>query len=131
MAAPVGCSRRSCSRSPTRHARWCLRAQPRRRHLRLRRRVLRGDAGQHPRRRPGVARRIAAEFRHWSAIDVDVLGVRDRSDGHAFAALERKRLLGILGERAAELGVDLRFSTEAPTWTPCAATTTWSSPPTA
>ncbi|ALE84815.1 bifunctional salicylyl-CoA 5-hydroxylase/oxidoreductase [Pseudonocardia sp. HH130629-09] len=57
---------------------------------------------------------IAAEFRHWSAIDVDVLGVRERSDGHAFAALERKRLLGILGERAAELGVDLRFSTEAP-----------------
>ncbi|MEJ8279935.1 bifunctional salicylyl-CoA 5-hydroxylase/oxidoreductase [Pseudonocardia spirodelae] len=58
--------------------------------------------------------RIAAEFRHWSAIDVDAFGVRERSDGHAFAALERKRLLGILGERAAELGVALRFSTEAP-----------------
>ncbi|WP_226358003.1 bifunctional salicylyl-CoA 5-hydroxylase/oxidoreductase [Pseudonocardia sp. ICBG601] len=58
--------------------------------------------------------RISAEFRHWSAIDVDVLGARERSDGHAFAALERKRLLGILGERAAELGVDVRYCTEAP-----------------
>ena len=58
--------------------------------------------------------RIAAEFRHWSAIDVDFLGTWERSDGHAFAALERKRLLGILGERAVELGVDVRYSTEAP-----------------
>ncbi|MGW1681890.1 bifunctional salicylyl-CoA 5-hydroxylase/oxidoreductase [Saccharopolyspora sp. NPDC002376] len=58
--------------------------------------------------------RIAAEFRHWSAIDVDFLGTWERSDGHAFAALERKRLLAILGERAAELGVDVVYSTEAP-----------------
>lgn len=58
--------------------------------------------------------RIAAEFRHWSAIDVDFLGTWDRSDGHAFAALERKRLLAILGERAVELGVDVRYATEAP-----------------
>ncbi|MBP2365620.1 bifunctional salicylyl-CoA 5-hydroxylase/oxidoreductase [Pseudonocardia parietis] len=58
--------------------------------------------------------RIAAEFRHWSAIDVDAFGTWERSDGHAFAALERKRLLAILGERATELGVDLRYSTAAP-----------------
>jgi anthraniloyl-CoA monooxygenase len=58
--------------------------------------------------------RIAAEFRHWSAIDVDFLGATERSDGHAFGALERKRLLAILGERAAELGVDVRYRTEAP-----------------
>ncbi len=58
--------------------------------------------------------RISAEFRHWSAIDTDFLGVRERSDGHAFAALERKRLLAILGERARELGVDVRYRTEAP-----------------
>ncbi|MGW1678229.1 bifunctional salicylyl-CoA 5-hydroxylase/oxidoreductase [Saccharopolyspora sp. NPDC002376] len=58
--------------------------------------------------------RIAAEFRHWSAIDVDFLGSRERSGGHAFAALERKRLLGILGERATQLGVDVRYATEAP-----------------
>ena len=58
--------------------------------------------------------RIAAEFRHWSAIDVDFLGARERSDGHAFAALGRKRLLAILGERTRELGVDVRYRTEAP-----------------
>jgi anthraniloyl-CoA monooxygenase len=58
--------------------------------------------------------RIQAEFRHWSAIDVDFLGTVERSDGHAFAALERRRLLQILGERAVELGVDVRYSTEAP-----------------
>ncbi|GAA4881176.1 bifunctional salicylyl-CoA 5-hydroxylase/oxidoreductase [Actinomycetospora straminea] len=63
---------------------------------------------------PTSIERIQAEFRHWSAIDVDFLGTVERSDGHAFAALERKRLLQILGERAAELGVDVRYSTEAP-----------------
>ena len=63
---------------------------------------------------PESLRRIAAEFRHWSAIDVDFLGTWERSDGHAFAALERKRLLAILGERARELGVEVRYSTEAP-----------------
>ncbi len=58
--------------------------------------------------------RISAEFRHWSAIDTDFLGVRERSDGHAFAALERKRLLAILGERARELGADVRYRDTAP-----------------
>ncbi len=58
--------------------------------------------------------RIQAEFRHWSAIDTDFLGTVERSDGHAFAALERRRLLQILGERARELGVDVRYSTPAP-----------------
>ncbi|MDN5913811.1 MAG: bifunctional salicylyl-CoA 5-hydroxylase/oxidoreductase [Pseudonocardia sp.] len=62
---------------------------------------------------PESLQRIAAEFRHWSAIDVDFLGTWERSDGHAFAALERKRLLAILGERATELGVDVRYATEA------------------
>ncbi|WP_433803344.1 bifunctional salicylyl-CoA 5-hydroxylase/oxidoreductase [Actinomycetospora sp. CA-084318] len=64
---------------------------------------------------PTSIERIQAEFRHWSAIDTDFLGTVERSDGHAFAALERKRLLQILGERALELGVDVRYSTEAPT----------------
>ena len=63
---------------------------------------------------PASIERIQAEFRHWSAIDVDLLGTVERSDGHAFAALERTRLLQILGERAVELGVDVRYSTEAP-----------------
>lgn len=63
---------------------------------------------------PESIARIQVEFRHWSAIDVDFLGTTERSDGHAFAALERKRLLQILGERARELGVDVRYGTEAP-----------------
>ncbi|GAA4936708.1 anthraniloyl-CoA monooxygenase [Actinomycetospora succinea] len=63
---------------------------------------------------PESIERIQAEFRHWTAIDTDFLGTVERSDGHAFAALERKRLLQILGERAAELGVDVRYGTEAP-----------------
>ncbi len=58
--------------------------------------------------------RIAAEFRTWSAIDVELPGFSERSDGHAFAALERKRLLQILGERAVELGVDVRYQAVAP-----------------
>ena len=61
-----------------------------------------------------VAARMGKEYRHWSAIDVDHLGYVERSDGHAFAAMERKRLLQILGERAAELGVDVRYGTESP-----------------
>jgi anthraniloyl-CoA monooxygenase len=63
---------------------------------------------------PVVFARIAAEFRNWSAIDVEVDGFRERSDGHAFAALGRRRMLHILAERAIELGVDVRFSTTAP-----------------
>jgi anthraniloyl-CoA monooxygenase len=58
--------------------------------------------------------RIQAGFRHWSAIDTDFLGTVERSDGHAFAALERKRLLQILGERATELGVEVRYGTAVP-----------------
>lgn len=55
---------------------------------------------------------IAAQFRQWSAIDIDFLGYRERSDGHSFAALSRKVLLGILTDRARSLGVDLHFRTE-------------------
>lgn len=58
--------------------------------------------------------RMAAEFRSWSAIDTDFLGTSERSDGHAFAAFERKRLLQLLAERAQEVGVDVRFQTVAP-----------------
>jgi anthraniloyl-CoA monooxygenase len=57
---------------------------------------------------------IADRWRKWSAIDVDVRGFRERSDGHAFAALSRRDLLQILGQRATELGVDVRYETAAP-----------------
>ena len=55
---------------------------------------------------------IAARFRTWSAIDMDVKGFRERSDGHTFAALERRVLLGVLARRAEELGADLRFQAD-------------------
>ncbi len=58
--------------------------------------------------------RISSEWRKWSAIDIDFRGFQERSDGHAFAALSRKRLLQVLGERAVELGVDVRWQTPAP-----------------
>ncbi|MGW9345926.1 bifunctional salicylyl-CoA 5-hydroxylase/oxidoreductase, partial [Streptomyces albidoflavus] len=58
--------------------------------------------------------RIERLWRRWSAIDVTVNGVTERSDGHAFAALSRKQLLLVLAERAAELGVTLRHRTVAP-----------------
>lgn len=55
---------------------------------------------------------IARSFRHWTAIDLRFRGQEMRSDGHAFAALARTRLLGILTDRARALGVDVRIRTE-------------------
>ncbi|HEX5214055.1 MAG TPA: bifunctional salicylyl-CoA 5-hydroxylase/oxidoreductase [Vicinamibacterales bacterium] len=56
--------------------------------------------------------RITASFAHWDDIDVHV---RDRvisSSGHGFAGIARRQLLTILQQRAAALGVDLRFQAE-------------------
>ncbi len=54
---------------------------------------------------------IESRFRKWSAIDMDVMGYRERSDGHDFAALSRQELLRILADRADELGANLHFRT--------------------
>jgi anthraniloyl-CoA monooxygenase len=53
-------------------------------------------------------------FARWDAIDVIYGGELVRSHGHAFSAIARMRLLGILQERCRELGVDLTFRSEAP-----------------
>ena len=63
---------------------------------------------------PPTFARIASSFARWTDIDVQYRGTCQRSGGHGFSALERKLLLRILQERAAELGADLRFSTDAP-----------------
>ncbi|HET7328476.1 MAG TPA: FAD-dependent monooxygenase, partial [Nocardioidaceae bacterium] len=63
---------------------------------------------------PAVYRAMAAEFAVWDDIDVHVKGEVVTSGGHGFAAMSRKRLLQILQERCADLGVDVRFSTPAP-----------------
>ena len=57
-------------------------------------------------------RAITANFAHWDDIDVVVHGERITSGGHGFSGIARRTLLNILAERAAELGVSLRFATE-------------------
>src|SRR6266550_5390981 len=57
-------------------------------------------------------RAITDNFAHWDDIDVFVHGRRITSGGHGFSGIARKKLLNILQERAAELGVELRFCNE-------------------
>ena len=61
---------------------------------------------------PEVFTRIEEEFAYWPIMDVVHRGRTLRSGGHGFAALSRKRLLNLLSERAAELGVDVRYQNE-------------------
>ncbi|MGZ4330833.1 MAG: bifunctional salicylyl-CoA 5-hydroxylase/oxidoreductase, partial [Solirubrobacteraceae bacterium] len=56
---------------------------------------------------------IAEQFARWTDIDIHYRGTVTRSGGHGFAALGRRELLGVLQQRALELGVDIRFRTEA------------------
>lgn len=63
---------------------------------------------------PEIYRAMSAEFARWSDIDVRYKGQVLTSGGHGFAALGRKRLLQILQERCAALGVDVRYRTQAP-----------------
>ncbi|MEV3858601.1 bifunctional salicylyl-CoA 5-hydroxylase/oxidoreductase [Streptomyces sp. NPDC050095] len=63
---------------------------------------------------PVVYASLRDEFVRWDDIDVVHRGVRHTSGGHGFAALGRRRLLEILQGRCRQLGVDLRFRTEAP-----------------
>ncbi|WP_405487857.1 FAD-dependent monooxygenase [Streptomyces sp. NBC_00096] len=57
---------------------------------------------------------LSAEFVRWDDIDVVHRGRPLTSGGHGFAALGRRRLLEILHERCAGLGVRLRFRSRAP-----------------
>ena len=58
---------------------------------------------------------LTESFKQWGEIEVrHFSGARIVSGGHGFAAASRRRLLEILTDRATELGVDLRFSTEIP-----------------
>ncbi|MGH3380448.1 MAG: FAD-dependent monooxygenase, partial [Actinoallomurus sp.] len=62
------------------------------------------------------------EFARWDDIDVHYRDTVLTSGGHGFAAMSRKRLLGILQARCAELGVPIEFRTEAPDVTALART---------
>jgi anthraniloyl-CoA monooxygenase len=55
---------------------------------------------------------IVDSFHHWDDIDVHIHGAMIRTGGHGFAGIERKRLLNILQERAASLGVEQSFQHE-------------------
>jgi anthraniloyl-CoA monooxygenase len=55
---------------------------------------------------------ITDSFYHWDDIDVHFRGTTIRSGGHGFCGISRKRLLNILQERAASLGVAQRFEFE-------------------
>jgi len=61
-----------------------------------------------------IYRRMEREFARWDDIDVHYRGETITSGGHGFAAMSRKRLLEILQERCAELGVVVQFRAEAP-----------------
>jgi anthraniloyl-CoA monooxygenase len=57
---------------------------------------------------------MTAEFARWDDIDIHYRGEVITSGGHGFAAMSRRRLLTILRERCAELGVVVHTRTEAP-----------------
>lgn len=61
---------------------------------------------------PISAKTIKDEFIHWDMIDCFVKGEVERSDGHGFIGLGRKRMLQLLYDRAKELGVSLHFEHE-------------------
>ena len=62
---------------------------------------------------PPTAQCILDAFNHWDDIEVRFEGRRIRSGGHGFCGIGRQRLLNILQHRCADLGVELRFESEA------------------
>ncbi len=63
---------------------------------------------------PVVYARMQGEFARWDDIDVHYHGQVVTSGGHGFAAMSRRRLLQVLQERCADLGVEVLFCAEAP-----------------
>lgn len=61
---------------------------------------------------PASAAEIQDAFNHWDDIEVWFKGTRQRTTGHGFVGIGRKRLLNILQARCEALGVELKFETE-------------------
>lgn len=59
------------------------------------------------------ATEIQDAFNHWDDIEVLFKGTRQRTSGHGFVGIGRKKLLNILQRRCEALGVDLVFETDA------------------
>ena len=62
---------------------------------------------------PKSARAVRANFAYWDDVALHFRGERLVSSGHGFCGIGRRALLALLQRRARELGVDLRFGTEA------------------
>ncbi len=56
-----------------------------------------------------TAAEIQDAFNHWDDIEVWFKGTRQRTTGHGFVGIGRKKLLNILQARCEELGVELMF----------------------
>ena len=63
---------------------------------------------------PPTEQRISDSFAHWDDIDIHFKGRVIRSGGHGFCGIERKHLLNILQQRAADLGVELDIRPRGP-----------------
>jgi anthraniloyl-CoA monooxygenase len=68
---------------------------------------------------PVVHEQMERRFARWTDIDIMVTGSGGSTErftvgGQGFAAMSRKALLRVLQDRAAELGVDVRYRTQAP-----------------
>lgn len=61
---------------------------------------------------PESAAKIQDAFNHWDDIEVLIKGTRQRTTGHGFVGIGRKKLLNILQRRCEDLGVELVFKTE-------------------
>jgi anthraniloyl-CoA monooxygenase len=64
---------------------------------------------------PHSATAIRAAFYHWDDIEVYYRGACIRSGGHGFSGIGRMRLLSLLRDRAAELGVEMHFQADVMT----------------
>lgn len=62
---------------------------------------------------PDSAAEIEDAFNHWDDIELLFKGTRQRTTGHGFVGIGRKKLLNILQRRCEALGVELVFETEA------------------
>ncbi len=58
------------------------------------------------------AAEIQDAFNHWDDIEVLFKGIRQRTSGHGFVGIGRKKLLNILQKRCEDLGVELIFETD-------------------
>jgi anthraniloyl-CoA monooxygenase len=58
------------------------------------------------------AAEIKDAFNHWDDIEVYFKGTRQRTSGHGFVGIGRKKLLNILQRRCEALGVELLFETD-------------------